>query len=331
MIKVVHFQRKRRASGNHSIESYFKGICELKPVDIEIKTVIFKYLSSGFFRRILIVLEAFFKRQQINHITGDIHFANILIPKKTNILTIHDCGILKRVTGIKYKILKYFWFTLPTKKASIITVNSNYTKQDLLTYVNVPSKKIVPIYIFVPEIHQRSDKIFNKEKPTILQLGTAPNKNIIRTAQALKGFCCKLIILGKLNDEIINALQQNNIEYENISASISNEEVARLYQNCDVVSFASTFEGFGMPIVEANVTGRVVVAGNVASMPEIAGNAAELVNPFDVSAIRNGFLKVINDDVYREQLIANGFENAKRFNKQKIANQYFDLYRSMMQ
>ncbi len=64
-------------------------------------------------------------------------------------------------------------------------------------------------------------------------------------------------------------------------------------------------------------------------MPEIAGDAACLVNPFDVEDIRKGFFKVIEDDEYRAQLITNGFENAKRFDQQEIANQYFDLYRKV--
>ena len=85
-----------------------------------------------------------------------------------------------------------------------------------------------------------------------------------------------------------------------------------------------------MPIAEGNATGRVVVTSNTSSMPEIAANAAEIVNTFDVESIRNGFLKVINDDVHREQLIKNGFENVKRFDRQKIANEYFDLYRNMV-
>lgn len=96
-----------------------------------------------------------------------------------------------------------------------------------------------------------------------------------------------------------------------------------------MVAFASTFEGFGMPIIEANITGRVVVTSNTSSMPEVAANAAEFVNPLDVEDIRRGFLKVINEDAYREQLIENGFTNAKRFNKQTIANQYFNLYRTI--
>ena len=84
-----------------------------------------------------------------------------------------------------------------------------------------------------------------------------------------------------------------------------------------------------MPIAEANATGRVVVTSNISSMPEVAGNAAAFVNPFAIESIKNGFLKVINDGVYRESLIQNGFENVKRFDRQQIANQYYDLYTKM--
>ena len=244
-------------------------------------------------------------------------------------LAIHDCGILKRTTGIRHKIINFFWFTLPAQKANYITVNSNFTKDDLLNYIKFPKEKIVPIYVMISDLHKPFEKKFNKEKPIILQLGTAINKNINRVAQALNGINCKYIILGELGVETLSVLQENKIDFENIDKSISDEDVVTLYRNCDIVSFVSTFEGFGMPIAEANATGRVVVTSNISSMPEVAGNAAAFVNPFAIESIKNGFLKVINDGVYRESLIQNGFENVNRFDRQQIANQYYDLYTKM--
>lgn len=330
MIEVVHFQRRRRKDANHSIESIFNGIRALQPNDIHISLHISKFESSGIFRRVYNTFEAALKQKTISHITGDVHFLNYLIPKKRNILTIHDCGILKRKSGLQHNIIKFFWYTLPAKKAKLITVNSIATKQDLLTYINYPEDKIIVTHVFVPAVHRQSPKQFNKAKPVILQLGTAVNKNIARTAEALQGINCKLIILGVIDKEIKATLKRFLIDYENINHSITDEEVAGLYRQCDVVSFASTFEGFGMPIAEANITGRVVVTGNTSSMPEIAGNAAEIVNPFDVQSIRNGFLKVINDDEHRERLIKNGYENAKRFDRKTIAENYFNIYREFV-
>lgn len=329
MINIVHFQRKRRKHGNHSIESYFLGIRNLQPCDIKITLKISTFTSKGVWRRLYNTVEAFFCQKDVNHITGDIHFVTTFLTKKKTILTIHDCGFLKRISGIKFRIVKFFWYTLPARKAQIITVNSNATKQDLLNYIDFPESRIKVIYIFVPDVHQRNIKEFNNEKPVIFQIGTAENKNIKRVAQALRGIRCKYVVLGHLDIETISILNQNEIDFENIDSKISDSEVADLYKKCDIVSFVSTLEGFGMPIVEANATGRVVVTSNVASMPEIGADAAEFVNPFDVESIKIGFLKVINDNSYREQLIKNGFKNVKRFEQAKIANEYYNLYRTM--
>jgi glycosyltransferase involved in cell wall biosynthesis len=329
MINVVHFQRKRRLHGNHSIESYFSAIRDLQPKDIKVTAKISKFVSTGLLKRLYITVDAFFNQKDINHITGDIHFVGILLSKKKTILTIHDCGFLKTLSGIKFRIVKFFWYTLPAKRTTIITVNSNATKQDLLNYIKYPENRIKVIYVFVPEVHKPSIKQFNKEKPLILQIGTAENKNIKRVAQALKGIECKYLILGKLDTETISVLKQNQIDFENIDKKVSDIEVADLYKKCDIVSFVSTLEGFGMPIVEANATGRVVLTSNLASMPEIGADAAEFVNPFDTDSIKNGFIKLISNDAHREQLIKNGFENVKRFNKEKIANEYYSLYRTI--
>ena len=64
-------------------------------------------------------------------------------------------------------------------------------------------------------------------------------------------------------------------------------------------------------------------------MPEVAGNAACLVDPFDVASIRDGILKVINDSVYRDELVRQGFENVERFRADRIAAQYFKIYKEI--
>ena len=64
-------------------------------------------------------------------------------------------------------------------------------------------------------------------------------------------------------------------------------------------------------------------------MPE-AGDAACMVDPFDVSSIREGILKVIHDPVYRDELVRRGFENVERFRPEKIAQEYVDIYRELL-
>jgi glycosyltransferase involved in cell wall biosynthesis len=101
------------------------------------------------------------------------------------------------------------------------------------------------------------------------------------------------------------------------------------YELADIVSLVSTYEGFGMPILEAQAIGRAVITSNVYSMPEVAGDSGIMVDPLDVAAIRAAFLKVIHDDEHRSDRISKGFENIKRFDPDQIADQYYRLYESI--
>ena len=158
-----------------------------------------------------------------------------------------------------------------------------------------------------------------------IKVGTKQNKNLARLIPALAGLPCRLQIIGHLSDNMIKQLAQFRITYDNWS-NLSLTEVVKKYEQCDLLAFCSTYEGFGMPIVEANAVGRAVVTSNCTSMPEVAGEAACLVNPNSIASIRDGIQKVINDDGFRNKIITQGISNAKRFDPEVIAKQYLSLY-----
>ena len=164
----------------------------------------------------------------------------------------------------------------------------------------------------------------------ILQIGTAPNKNIPNLIAAIKGIPCVLQIVGKKVEEYEHLLKQNNIQYT-YEWDLSNEEMIKKYEQADIMTLVSTYEGFGMPILEAQAIGRPVITSNILSMPEVAGNGACLVNPTDIQEIRKGILKIIQDDAYRAELINAGVENCKRFDPDIIADQYMKLYETIAQ
>jgi glycosyltransferase involved in cell wall biosynthesis len=171
---------------------------------------------------------------------------------------------------------------------------------------------------------------FNEKLPTLLQVGTTDNKNILRLAQALKGIPCRLIILGKPSSEQISSLEENDIRFEWV-AGLSSEQVVDLYRECDLVTFVSTCEGFGLPIIEGNAVGRPVITSRISSMPEVAGDAALKVDPFDVAAIREAIQAVINNSELREELVRKGLKNVERFSARTIVNCYAELYRVVEQ
>lgn len=330
-MEVTFFHRKPIKGKHWSLEFIFNELRTNLKNEINPKIKISRFTSQGIFKRLYNILEAPFYQSKINHITGDIHYVSYFLNKNKTILTILDCSFMNTNNSLKKNILKLFWLTLPEKKVKVITTISEFTKTQIIDLIpKINPNKIFVIPVSVSNNFNYSPKKFNKLKPNVLHIGTAPNKNLLRLIDSIKNLTCELVIVGELNSIQIKKLTENNINYRNYT-NLNENEIINLYNNCDIVSFVSTFEGFGMPIVEANKVGRVVISSNCASMPEVANNAALLINPFDIESIRNGFDRVINDDDFRELLIKNGLVNASRFDSKLIADSYLNLYKGIIQ
>ncbi|MCR9295238.1 MAG: glycosyltransferase [bacterium] len=311
------------------MEAIFKDVrCRLRDF-IHADVKICSRYNDGWISKIYNIVEAAFRQcSTVNHITGEVHFLDFLMRKRTVVLTVLDCNFMKRKKGISRLLVKWIYLDAPISRARAVTAISSKTKEDIVCFTRCDPSKITVIPVAIDECFQPFAKEFNAFEPVVLQIGTAYNKNIPRLAEALNGVKCKLVIVGKLSNEQHQALSRNSVNYENLF-NLSKKEIVDQYRRCDIVSFVSTFEGFGMPIVEGNATERVVVTSNTSSMPEVAGEAACLVDPFDVSSIREGIRRVIDDAQYRERLITEGKKNRERFNGERIAKQYLDIYRHL--
>lgn len=327
-MKVVFFHRKPRPNFNFSVENLFRQIRTALPPTVDWEVRELSHFSQGLSNRVSITLEAARNQKGINHVTGDINFIAIGLRKKRTVLTILDVGFMKHPSRLARLILRLFWIVLPVRRSAVVTTISEATRQEVMKYVSVDPAKIRVIYVPISDAFKPEPRSFNRTEPTILQIGTKPNKNVLRLVQALKGISCRLELVGEVNDALRTALEEAGINYH-AAKNLSNEEIVDRYRKADILSFVSTYEGFGMPIVEANAIGRVVVTSNILSMPEVGGNAAHYVDPFDLESIRSGILKVINDDQYRDTLIRNGFRNCKRFDVHEIARQYTEIYQEL--
>jgi glycosyltransferase involved in cell wall biosynthesis len=110
---------------------------------------------------------------------------------------------------------------------------------------------------------------------------------------------------------------------------LTDEELVAAYQRCDMVVFASLYEGFGLPILEAQATGRPVITSNFGAMREAAGDGALLVDPYSVDEIRAAILRIKNEPALREELVRKGRENVERFRAPVVAARYAELYRQI--
>ena len=192
----------------------------------------------------------------------------------------------------------------------------------MLFQVTTIYNPLSPEYIYTP-------KSFDSDCPVILHIGTTPNKNLHRLCQALKGISCRLVIIGRLSHQDVCDLKENAITYIN-KVGITDDEMVQEYRQADIISFPSLYEGFGMPIIEGQATGRVVLTSRMQPMMEVSGDAVCYVNPLSVDDIRSGVLRIIGDASYRDRLIALGLQNTRRFDLNQIATCYLQLYESIL-
>ena len=323
-MKVVHLQR-RPVPTQFSVEGYFDRVRECLNQAVAIRLSVVPCFSRGIWSRVRNCLSAWWNQADVNHVTGDIHYVVGLLRRRRTILTVLDCQILSRLSGWRRFVVKLLWFTLPVRCVTRITVISEETKRQLLQQVTFPADRVHVIPVSVSELFQPSLRPFCCDCPHILQVGTKANKNVDRLVRALQGIPCRLEIVGPIDQTLKALLEACKVEYHAYGRLTDSELVAR-YQQADIISFVSTHEGFGMPIVEAQCVERVCVTSNCSSMPEVAGQGACLVDPYDVESIREGFRRVISDAQSRETLIETGRQNRRRFDAQRIADDFLKLY-----
>ena len=310
------------------MERLFEAIRSEMPKDISCRVAKSRFRSRGFFRRLYNAVEAPLRQGDVNHITGDVHFLALLLNKRKTVLTIHDCGRLDQLSGVRRAVYRWLWFDLPIRRATVVTAISEASREDILRRFGCREERVLVIHDCLPAGITPHAREFDADCPTILQVGTRANKNLGTVATALSGIRCRLDIIGRLSDEQKRCLEDNGIDYT-CSHNLSDEEMLARYHACDMLAFASTSEGFGLPILEAQAIGRAVVTSDLPPMAEVGGDGACYVDPEDVKSIRNGIQRIVGDQRYRDGLIAAGFGNVKRFAPKVVAAQYAELYREL--
>ncbi|MGJ8638324.1 MAG: glycosyltransferase family 4 protein [Opitutaceae bacterium] len=314
--------------GFHSFERLFRDIRKAFPSNVEVRVVHSWFHSRGVIRRVLNCLQAFFIRADVVHITGDIHYLAPVLINQHVVLTIHDLAPLHQKRGWARKVFKHLWYTLPIRCADYTTTISAAVRQELLEVLGTQSSNVSVVPNCISSKFIETPKGWSKI-PIILMVGTKANKNLERMFEALKDFQIEVRIIGRLSKAQSNALAQSQVAFTELGR-LTDEEVLQAYRDCDLVAFASTYEGFGLPILEAQATGRPVLTSDILALSEVAGEGASLVNPLDVASIRQGFEQLLHDESYRKTLVQLGAENVARFLPDNIAQKYAESYQQVL-
>src|SRR3989338_1294523 len=237
------------------------------------------------------------------------------------ITTYHDVVALKYPQWSHPKIVAVHKrrLYLVEKEIDMIIAVSQSTKKDLMEISSIPEEKITVIYEgptadFKPQSKEQVESFRKKYKlpdKFVLAIGgIGERRNLGRIKQAAKDY--NLVITG----QTIPWLELDELEL--------------LYNSASVLLYASLYEGFGLPLLDAFLCGLPVITSNVSSMPEVGGDAAEYVNPESVIDIENKLKAVTSDEEKRKEMIKKGFEQVKKFSWEKTAEETVRAYKELM-
>jgi glycosyltransferase involved in cell wall biosynthesis len=322
-VRVVQLQR-RSFPGQYSMERVFAQIRPRLPPWVDAELFVTSHYSKGVLPRVQTAIEARHHQGDVTHVTGDINYAVILLRRRTTLLTLHDTEFLDRASAAKRQVYSWLWLRLPVWRAGLVSVPSETTRHDLLRLMRAdPARiRVVPNPVgddFTPE------PLPSAGRRVVLLVGTGPNKNVPRAAAALAGFDCRVVVVGALDRAQRAAFSAAGLDPE-VRGTLDDDELRQVYRQCDLLLFASTKEGFGIPVLEAQATGRPVVTSDRPPLSDIAGGAACLVDPFDVASIRAGVERVLSNEEYRTTLVRGGLENVQRYRVAAVAAAYAALY-----
>lgn len=312
-----------------SIERLFNFIfSKLAKNDIDLEMIENPY-NNGLLN---ILKSMIFFRNRINkndlvHITGDIHFAAILLKTEKIIITVHDLGLYRNLPLMRSFVFKKLWITLPFKRAKYIVAISEKTKHEILKTIPSVKNKVVVIPNCITIDVNSITSLKNNEKPELLFVGTRDNKNLINSIKAIEGLDLNIRILGKLDKKHTDLLEKCKVSYSNF---INVDEIAllELYEKADILLFPSFYEGFGLPILEAQAQNVIVITSDISPMNDVCGYGGILVDPNSVSSIRNSIKDILLfSDHEKLTLLNKGKANLNKYSTEYVAQQYFNLYR----
>ncbi len=264
------------------------------------------------------------------------------------VTTVHDLNLI-RITeneGMPWPILKtkqaIFSFLLRTvvKRSARIITPTEYTRNDLLSFQQLPKEKVIVTYESADLVGETEDPVEQCiGKQFLLVVGRAETyKNQRGAIEAHQLLLIahpelQLVIVGK-RDQTSQELEEWTLRegYRNIIfyGFASDEQLAWLYNHCSVYVFPSFMEGFGLPGLEAMKHGAPVASSNATCLPEVYGDAAVYFDPEDHHDMTQKIDTILSNEQLRSELIEKGKKRAASFSWQRMAQQTHTIYDSVL-
>lgn len=286
----------------------------------------------------------------INRLDLDVvFFPKNVIPfgiKAKTVLTIHDLAYyMPEFDAYKFLDTMYMKFMIKSsvKRADKIIAISKNTKKDIKKILRIEESKTNVIYeaanskfkiIKDKKALEKIRKYYSLEKPFIFYAGSiSPRKNVKGLISAFKNLNdhnLDLVITG-------NKLWDSREEMEMIKKDpnikllglVPENHLPYLYNLASFYIYPSLYEGFGLPILEAQACGCPVLASNMSSLPEVGGDGAIYFNPYSEKDIKEAMEKIANNPKLKKALVKKGLANAKSFSWDKASKELLEVMKNV--
>lgn len=253
-----------------------------------------------------------------------------------NVTTVHDFTY-----EYFYKHKRKGWFlhvwqrNRAIKHSDAVVCISENTKRDLLKFVKGvnPNKVfVIPNGVSGDYMPINEDEKESELKDWLLYVGGRSSyKNCYKFVEYIKDTNYKVVFCGsKLTEEEFSLF--NNLlgkDRYKVYSNISNTELNRVYNSVKCLVYPSSYEGFGIPVLEAQKAGCPVIALNASSIPEVIGDSPLLMEEFTKENLMSK-LDLLNKPDIRDSVISKGFTNASKFSWDNIYNRYRELYKKIL-
>lgn len=266
------------------------------------------------------------------------HTVPMFHPSKT-VVTVH--GLEYEFCPEAYSFWERFYMRCSIKfsvrAASTIICVSENTKSDLMKLYNVPKEKIVVVYEGFSQPTASVPAVTEIKNPYFLFIGRLEErKNIVRMIETFE--------ILKEQYQVPHTLMlagKPGFGYEKIKRKIhdskyrtcikelgyvSEAEKHALLERADIFLFPALYEGFGIPVLDAQAAGVPVIASDISSLPEVGGAGAVYIDPLEVKSIVGAIQKILSDKNFRNDIIEKGKRNTGRFSWTRCSKEIAQIF-----
>ena len=284
-----------------------------------------------------------------------LHSPDFIPPLRRNfrsVITIHDLAFLREPSILTPESTRYYGQVGQAgHSANRIIVPSHATQRDAVELLGVSPEKVTVIPeaadpLFRPwdgdaEALSAEMSRLGVDGPFLLFVGTLePRKNLPLLLRAYRRLLdeaaaeIRLVIAGRpgwLYGEIFDLTDQLNLTDEVLFlGQVPPESLRLLYCAAEVYLHPASYEGFGLPPLEAMACGTPVVAAATSSLPEVVGDAGVLVDPTDAEAWTAAIHRLLADPALRADLQERGLARARSFSWEETARKTLAVYRTVL-